>query len=377
MTTPQSLPSAYLLELGTTPELSWAELESFYGDDVERLDDRLAILQNPTKPAKDVINSLGGTVKIFEIIHKLPLETTNEQLEEHLLKILDDKEKIKFFVAEINRQTIPSLELSDLKDKLVELGHKVRYEKGNRSGLTAALLLHKSNIIELAVINTAREIYIGKTLAVQNIDDWSYRDRGKPFAQHRRGMLTPKVARMMLNLAGPEQDKLLYDPFCGTGTVLLEAALAGYSLMGSDLDEEAVKGTRDNLEWLATNYQLQPKSRLFQADATGVNPKPVPEVIVTEPFLGKLTPKPNQIPNITKGLVKLYTGTLKNWASWLKPGSKIIMVFPRFTASNSPSVWDRLIDKLGELGYTTTLEPVIYARPGAVVQRQIVRLEIK
>ena len=378
MQTSQPLPAKYLLELGSTPELSWAELESLYGEKVERTDTNLATLNHPSASATQVVNTLGGTVKIFSILEELDLSTSSQEVEEKILTTLSTSSKIKFFVAELNRHHLPALELSSIKIKLAEAGHSVRYLRGPRQGLSAALLRHKSGIRELAVINTPLHILLCETQAVQDIDDWTKRDRGKPFAERQRGMLTPKVARIMVNLAGPNRDQVIYDPFCGTGTILMEAAMLGYkTLLGSDFDSTATTGTEQNLAWLAQNYQVDPQTDIFTSDATKAKPKITPNLIVTEPFLGKLKPKPPQIPNIIKGLTKLYIGTLKNFHSILEPGSQVIIIFPRFIESSHPSVLDNLIDKFDQLGYTTTLEAIKYARPKAVVARQIVRLEVK
>ena len=65
--------------------------------------------------------------------------------------------------------------------------------------------------------------------------------------------LDPRIARAMVNLAHPHTPDgrpALADPLCGTGGVLIEAALLGVHSHGSDLDEEMVEGTQRNLDWL-------------------------------------------------------------------------------------------------------------------------------
>ncbi|MEF8823762.1 MAG: THUMP domain-containing protein [Desulfohalobiaceae bacterium] len=60
--------------------------------------------------------------------------------------------------------------------------------------------------------------------------------------------LRANIAYAMLRLAAPTQN--LLDPFCGSGTILLEAAEAfpGVALYGCDVNEEAVAGARENAE---------------------------------------------------------------------------------------------------------------------------------
>ena len=61
----------------------------------------------------------------------------------------------------------------------------------------------------------------------------------------RPGALRPTVAAAMVRLAG-SPDGLLYDAFCGSGTILIEAAAAGWEAAGSDIDPEAVETARRN-----------------------------------------------------------------------------------------------------------------------------------
>ena len=60
----------------------------------------------------------------------------------------------------------------------------------------------------------------------------------KPYRDMRRGMLPPKLARSLVNLAigaKSPSDMTILDPFCGTGTVLMEAMLLGTHVVGTDL----------------------------------------------------------------------------------------------------------------------------------------------
>jgi tRNA G10 N-methylase Trm11 len=180
---------------------------------------------------------------------------------------------------------------------------------------------------------------------------------------------------MMVNIA--TQGKLgglVYDPFCGTGTILAEALFMGCQVVGSDLDNEAVKGTEDNLKWLQDTYDLRGQVQLFVSDVSQVRPAQFPakvEYIVTEPFLGKQTPRPDQVANIFKGLSKLYLGAFKAWTSILADQARIVIIFPRIILGKHTADLKSLIDKLAPLGYTIESEPLNYHRPRAVVERDI------
>lgn len=54
------------------------------------------------------------------------------------------------------------------------------------------------------------------------------------------GKFVPQVARELLQLVGADKDTLIADPFCGSGTSLVEASLAGVPTIGVDFDPLAV-----------------------------------------------------------------------------------------------------------------------------------------
>ncbi len=59
--------------------------------------------------------------------------------------------------------------------------------------------------------------------------------------------LHPKLSRTMVNLTEVAEGSTLLDPFCGTGSIVMEAALVGARALGSDLSEEMVEGAGENL----------------------------------------------------------------------------------------------------------------------------------
>jgi tRNA (guanine10-N2)-dimethyltransferase len=57
-----------------------------------------------------------------------------------------------------------------------------------------------------------------------------------------------KLTRAMINLAKIHDDETVCDPFCGTGSTLLEAQTMGIKSIGIDFDEKMCKITKDNLK---------------------------------------------------------------------------------------------------------------------------------
>jgi len=56
-----------------------------------------------------------------------------------------------------------------------------------------------------------------------------------------------KLARVMINLIGLKEGETVCDPFCGTGTTLLEAESMGIKAIGVDFDEKMCDITKQNL----------------------------------------------------------------------------------------------------------------------------------
>lgn len=56
-----------------------------------------------------------------------------------------------------------------------------------------------------------------------------------------------KLARTMINLIGLKEGDIVCDPFCGTGTILLEAESMGIKAVGVDFDEKMCSITKQNL----------------------------------------------------------------------------------------------------------------------------------
>jgi len=58
--------------------------------------------------------------------------------------------------------------------------------------------------------------------------------------------LHPRIARALVNLSRVKEGASFLDPFCGTGGILIEAALVGAKAAGSDIDRKMVDGARLN-----------------------------------------------------------------------------------------------------------------------------------
>jgi len=74
-----------------------------------------------------------------------------------------------------------------------------------------------------------------------------------------------KLSRAMINLAGFKEGDTICDPFCGTGTTLLEAESMGINSIGIDFDKKMCELSKKNLK------ENQFDSKVFNSDYKYIN----------------------------------------------------------------------------------------------------------
>ena len=245
---------------------------------------------------------------------------------------------------------------------------------------------------------------IGRTLAVQTFEEWGKRDYSRPHRDARRGMLPPKLARMMVNMLGMLPRGTLLDPFCGSGTVLAEAALLGWpKIIGADKSPRAVKDAKSNMGWLRMHYltkklfsnsrELENRNnvKIFTCPIENLPSRLAPssvEAIVTEPYLGTPLVSPPSLAAVNRlrgELLPLYNNMLQVFAKVLTINGRAIFVAPHWCLADGREIGLAVADlpwpkKLRLLSPLQTLPQykntaLIYRRPHQFVAREIILLE--
>jgi len=62
------------------------------------------------------------------------------------------------------------------------------------------------------------------------------------------GSMDPMLARALANIAGARPGATVLDPMCGTGGILIEAGLTDSTVVGVDVQQKMVEGSRENLQ---------------------------------------------------------------------------------------------------------------------------------
>lgn len=392
----------HFLVLGSNPLLSLAEAKAVIGERKPVIAGNLAIFDVEAWDGKALQNILAGTIKLGDILFEGPIADLTA---EHLADLIDalprgDRVLFGLTVFGPNQSTFKNLPIL-LKRTLVDRGRSVRWVTGEKGELTPAAVekVHLTTKgYDIVVASFGQTAIVGLTTHVQSASAWSYRDFSRPFRDATTGMLPPKLAHIMVNLTRKE-GKLpttLLDPFCGGGTVMMEAALLGITAQtGSDMDAKQIAGSKENLDWLMENGLLKDDVRagisLLVSPVASLNRDLPPasfDAVVTEGFLGKpLRGHENAefLQHQKREIEDLWYSALQTVARLLRPGSRLTVVWPRFKTATSDVAVDlrnelealgyRMIDPLA--GWTERREALVYARPDQFVKRQIVVLERK
>ena len=381
----------YAFILGKFPEISMKEVCSYLNarnigyNVLEFMNEQkyayTIIETNQVLNLKKVIEELGGTIKIGQVVH----ETSNhsncfaymgENIQKRkkqnepcdsgeLEKIFDDKEFLdKIFYVRPNPKFVGVSIYPKSKNQLKNLDYRRMIESYGR-GLARILKayegtkyisvikpnsvafnsnsfiipseawrmgFHKDNI-EFLITMGIKNTYFSVTEAIYNIPyekergDRLIRPSGWKYA------MRPRLAKMLVNLSEAKEGDTLFDPFCGIGTILQEAIFNNINVIGSDINSTAIEFAKMNLDIAKEkNNKQKILSTVIVEDARNLslNDENV-DAIATEPALGpSITKRPSREvgEDIIRELFPLYRDSLKEMHRVLKKGKKISIAMP-------------------------------------------------
>ncbi len=385
--------------LGRQPGLSIAELESTVGPkSIQSVGKDYAIID--CDPDELLQQELGGVIKIAEIVTTIRslkwgrvFSTASDKITRYMIGIAEGTDnKLELGLSAYGLFVTPR-QISELsfaiKKKLKATGYSVHVSLSKELVLNSASVIHNGLTgrlgAEFLLVAGQQETYIARTLSVQDIDRYSKRDFSRPKRDTVVGMLPPKLAQMMLNLAKATPGRTVLDPFCGTGVVLMEAALKRTNIEGSDIDPKMIEYTKENLEWLSKEYGIEiDMKELVCTDATTHKWHHV-DCVVSETYLGRplsYQPKSEALEQIVDECNALVTKFLNNLRPQLGPESRCCIAVP---AWNSPKglVHLPVVGQLDSLGYRrveflhTNFDQLVYRRPDQIVARELLVLTPK
>lgn len=357
-----------------------------FGFTVEESTKQFAILNGLEK---SVAERLGGSTKVV----KLAGEAANpEEAADRIAAGTSRSEKFSFGVSVYGRADAGKL-ARRLKRQLAKKGATPRYVPAEKT-LSTAQVLHNKLIgagYEWCLLEQGGRWHYGRTVWIQDLEGFSKRDYDKPAADAKRGMLPPKLARVMVNLAARPVGDRIYDPFCGSGAVLIESMLLDYRALGSDISPRAATDTMQNLKWLKKEFLTKGSPKVTVADASGELPYHA-EAIVTEGYLGHPVRQTTSFPEILEEeriVTSLVNQFLSRATESLPAKGRIVLTVPLWKVPHSGDRRIELVDRAEQLGYTiirpvpadfksaelTDRGSILVSRPGQRVIHELYILE--
>ncbi len=386
-----------LFILGRQPALGLAELESLFGSDaVTPIEDLAAIVA--IDPDSIPFDRIGGSIKLAGMLTELQKTDwaslslyVEETLPKHLDVIPEGKLKLGFSTYGIRTDSNAiNKSALQIKKAVKSAGRSVRIVPNNDVALNSAQVIHNQLTsplgMELLFVRNGSTTLIAQTIKEQDIDAYAARDQKRPMRDARVGMLPPKLAQIIINLSTssvpPNREITVLDPFCGTGVVLQEAGLMGFTPLGSDLEPRMIEYSKKNLEWLQAQWDTSFDINLISGDATSLEWKSPIQAIACETYLGRpfsTLPDKETLTEVMQDVNLIHKRFLQNVARQTKPGLTLCLAVP---AWKTPEGFKhlKLLDSLEVLGYTRRSfvhareSDLIYYREGQVVARELVSL---
>jgi tRNA G10 N-methylase Trm11 len=389
----------FLVVLGRQPEIGIAELERVYGSSVVTMTSQeSALLETDSFD----LNRLGGVIKAGKVIAEISttnwLDVSKKVIQYYTDVFRNIDGKITLGISAYNFP-VSAREVQKtgivLKARLKNRDGSIRLIPNTEIALSSATSHHNKlgsgpNKVELLIVKSGSKSYLAESVGTQNITAYAMRDQNRPKRDAFVGMLPPKLAQIIVNLAvgdvSPSPDKIVLDPFCGTGVVLQEALLMGFGTEGSDLSDKMIDYSGKNIDWLRELSKNDlPNVELEQADATTHTwPRAKSFVAVAaETYLGQpfsAPPSPDKLKEVQGNCNHIISTFMRNIGDQIAPGTTLCLAVPAWRGKDGSFTHLPLAKNLEKLGYSAyefkniSMQPLLYYREDQVVARELLVL---
>lgn len=377
--------------LGRQPAISLAELESQFGSNqVKLFSDYIATIDTDQAD----INRFGGILKLAQVDLQLSPTSTTDAIRKitnfYRTKLPTDLGKltlgISWYQSDISPRTAQLLGLK-IKSAMKHCKVSTRLIPNQTTALSTATSHHNQlgrspKKIEIIVVHSNDQLLIGRSIGVQNISAYRDRDQKRPKRDAKVGMLPPKLAQILINLATADsKNQTILDPFCGTGVVLQEASLLGHQVVGSDKEPRMIDFSRTNLNWLG----IKPLA-LEIGDATKHQWQQTISSVASEIYLGRPFSRPpsqSELNEEMQTITDILTGFLKNIQPQIQPETRLALAVPAWLQPDGGYIDLPIINQLQtlqQLGFSLIhfqlidQKDLLYHRPNQIVARRLLVL---
>ncbi|MCB9798626.1 methyltransferase domain-containing protein [Candidatus Nomurabacteria bacterium] len=367
----------YLFELGHQPHISIEEiLTSLEMEGVpltwhNRDGNFLSVESDKAIDGTTLMQKLGGTLAVFEHIDR-----QDKKIEDCIVQTLEsDSSHKKIFCLRGKDRKIGI----SIKKALKSNGYPARFIEYKNT----ATIFH-NKLVENAGYFFVKDGEVFVCRGIQPLEQFAHKDSDKPGFDRYSGMLPPKLARMMINLAGVATPATLLDPFCGSGVLLMEALDLGYHIIGSDISDRAVEDSRKNIQWRKGEHESlrNLSSEIFCEDVQKLSRKIEPDsidLITCEPYMGKPLRGGEDVSFLKRQaqeLATLYLTAFDEFSKMLVPGGVVVFIIPKFHIRErwtTIPIVDDILSKGFELWEFENDKSLVYQRSGQHIAREIFR----
>jgi len=380
----------YLAILGRQPALGRAELESLIGADAITSFGPQAVLLSEHPDFR----RLGGSLKLATIVATTTLSdwsAIDKYIKTKLAKQLElpTEGKLQLGISVYGiRASAAQVGAAGLNlKKMLKRSARVVAPQGDSHLSSAQVLGNKltgERGREIVFYHHAGQTVVAITTDEQDINAYSRRDQARPKRDAKVGMLPPKLAQIIINLAAADKTTgRILDPFCGTGVVLQEALLLDYDAYGTDLEQRMIDYSTANLEWLREKHTDLGDQTLEAGDATHHQWTSSIDFVACEGYLGRpfsIQPTGQQLTEAISACNVITKKFLRNIHGQLEAGTRLCLALPAWQVGPGRFKHLPLLDLLEEMGYNRVsfehagADELIYYRADQVVARELLVL---
>ncbi len=297
----------YVLHLGVNSTLSRAELRHKCQELLYTPIHNLLFVRDlqhsnhrnlPKTPEQLYLDQLGGVVRMSCYVTQIP---EFADIAKTIISILLKEKPTGKIQFGISGYGLPTKKIANLLYEIKQNLQK-EYQRNARIVNIDGIPLTSGKIFGEKLLKKGFEFVIWKeptsdyliarTVANQNLRNYTLRDREKPFRDSKMGMLPPKLAQILINLANPEISDIIWDPFCGSGTINIEAGILGQRTIGSDINLNFVTKAQENFNFMAEKFRFADTQGKFMDSSVMDFPRSCfaeksTGVIITEGYLGE------------------------------------------------------------------------------------------
>ena len=350
--------------LGRNPELSRHEVLEFLKtrsrEHTEILFEENLLVIETNEGEKFDIQEFGGVMWIGEIKTQGSIEDLAKEINQNEI-IPADKFSYALFGNQDGQILKNKFKERKKKAMLKHGRQQIKFQDGTKHDLPNAdfyIFCHEyKNVIYFGIANQS-----------YNDEGVKKRDMKKPVRRESLA-ISPRLSKILINISGAKPRDLLLDPFCGIGGILQEALIKRMNVHGIDKDKDATEGAKQNLKWLASEYNIKNNFTIENLDS-----RKAPDLqfaaIATETPLGRVLrkkPDDNEAQQIIQNFEAYIIPILRRLKAVKKPKAKIAITFPVIRTFHAD------VEKISEkCGLKIYIKPILESREDQFISRDII-----